>query len=64
MAVFHVHRSEEFGEFRPACTTAIAGLSSGLLGTLAFQLSQINEYALAEAAYRKALERDLILRQN
>ncbi len=44
-------------KFRPACTTAIAGLSSGLLGTLAFQLSQINEYALAEAAYRKALER-------
>lgn len=43
-------------KFRPMCTTAIAGLSSGLLGTLAFQLGRINEYALAEASYRKALE--------
>jgi len=44
-------------KLRPVCETAVAGLSSEVLGTLAYQLSEIKEYALAEAAYRKAVER-------
>lgn len=44
-------------KLRPVCQTAIAGLSSQVLGTLGYELSEIKEYALAEAAYRKAVER-------
>lgn len=43
-------------KLRPMCTAAIAGLPSYELDTLAYQLNQINEHSLAEAAYRKALE--------
>lgn len=43
-------------KLRPSCTTAIR-LDSEQLETLAWQLSGIKEYALAESAYRKALER-------
>jgi superkiller protein 3 len=43
-------------KLRPVCETAIAGLSGQALGTLGYELSEIKEYALAEAAYRKAVE--------
>jgi tetratricopeptide (TPR) repeat protein len=48
---------KDLTKLRPVCETAIAGLSSEALGTLGYQLSEIKEYALAEAAYRKAVER-------
>jgi superkiller protein 3 len=48
---------KNLAKLRPVCQTAIAGLSSQALGTLGYELSEIKEYALAEAAYRKAVER-------
>lgn len=44
-------------KLRPVCETAIAGAPSEALATLGYQLNQIQEYALAEAAYRRAVER-------
>jgi tetratricopeptide (TPR) repeat protein len=43
-------------KLRPSCTTTIQ-LDSGELETLAWELGDLKEYALAESAYRKALER-------
>jgi tetratricopeptide (TPR) repeat protein len=43
-------------KLRPSCTTTIQ-LDSGQLESLAWELRDLKEYALAESAYRKALER-------
>lgn len=48
---------KDTARLRPVCETAIAGLSSEVLGTLGYALSEIKEYGLAESAYRKAVER-------
>lgn len=45
-------------KLRSACRSAV-GFSAAPLESLAFELSQAQEYALAELAYRKALERAL-----
>jgi tetratricopeptide (TPR) repeat protein len=43
-------------KLRSACRTAV-GFSAAPLESLAFELNQVQEYALAESAYRKALGR-------
>lgn len=48
---------KDTARLRPVCETAIAGGAIEALGTLGYQLSEIEEYGLAEAAYRKAVER-------
>jgi tetratricopeptide (TPR) repeat protein len=47
---------KDVGKLRSACRTAV-GFSAAPLEGLAFQLEHVSEYALAELAYRKALER-------
>ncbi len=49
-------KQKNVDKLRSTCRTAV-GFSAAPLDSLAFELSQVQEYALAELAYRKALER-------
>jgi len=49
-------KQKNVDKLRYACRTAV-GFSAAPLDSLAFELNQVQEYALAELAYRKALER-------
>jgi tetratricopeptide (TPR) repeat protein len=53
---FQYIEQKNTAKFRPMCATAIA-LSSGQLEMIAYDLAQVQEYALVEAAYRKTLKR-------
>ncbi|MGA8441005.1 MAG: tetratricopeptide repeat protein [Candidatus Sulfotelmatobacter sp.] len=49
-------KQKNVDKLRSPCRTAV-GFSAAPLDSLAFELNQVQEYALAELAYRKALER-------